>query len=224
MREEAQQLDSWAECNDMLLNGKKSQSLLICFSRNTPPLPLLSLGGEPVPFTSVAKGLGFIFDCKLSWHDHVQSLVSRASSRLHYLRLLTRQGMSVVDLVQIYLSLIRSVLEYGHELLVGCSKEQSDSIERVQKRALRIISLGGRRSVPNLPSLKERRDAAAVKLFKDMLKPEHPLHDLVPPQRCTATGRQLRNNQEFTLPKARTERLRGSFLHIAVKLYNKSVS
>ncbi|KAI8498246.1 hypothetical protein Bbelb_241900 [Branchiostoma belcheri] len=156
MREEALQLDSWAKCNDMLLNGKKSQCLLICFSRNIPLLPPLFLGGESVPFTSVAKGLGFIFDCKLSWNDHVQSLVSKASSRLHYLRLLTKQGMSVVDLVQIYLSLIRSVLEYGHVLLVGCSREQSDSIERVQKRALRIISLGGRRTVPNLPSLKER--------------------------------------------------------------------
>ncbi|KAI8491820.1 hypothetical protein Bbelb_306250 [Branchiostoma belcheri] len=175
--------------------------------------------------TSVAKGLGFIFDCKLSWNDHVQSLVSKASSRLHYLRLLTKQGMSVVNLVQIYLSLIRSVLEYGHVLLVGCSKEQSDSIERVQKRALRIISLGGRRSVPNLPSLKERREAAAVKLFKDMLKPDHPLHDLVPPpQRRTATGRNLRNNSAFTLPKARTERLRQSFLHTAVRLYNNSIS
>ncbi|CAH1247347.1 NPC1 [Branchiostoma lanceolatum] len=118
MSEEALQLDSWAECNDMLLNGKKSQSLLICFSRNIPLLPSLSLGGEPVPFSRVAKGLGFIFDCKLSWHDHVQSLVSKASSRLHYLRLLTKQGMCVADLVQIYLSLIRSVLEYGHVLLV----------------------------------------------------------------------------------------------------------
>ncbi|KAI8515792.1 hypothetical protein Bbelb_066050 [Branchiostoma belcheri] len=156
MREEALQLDSWAKCNDMLLNGKKSQCLLICFSRNIPLLPPLFLGGESVPFTSVAKGLGFIFDCKLSWNDHVQSLVSKASSRLHYLRLLTKQGMSVADLGQIYLSLIRSVLEYGHVLLVGCRKEQSDSIERVQKRALRIISLGGRRTVPNLPSLKER--------------------------------------------------------------------
>ncbi|CAH1259339.1 WDR91 [Branchiostoma lanceolatum] len=38
-----------------------------------------------------------------------------------YLRLLTKQGMSVEDLIQVYLSLIRPVLEYGHVLLVGCS-------------------------------------------------------------------------------------------------------
>ncbi|KAI8485360.1 hypothetical protein Bbelb_369240 [Branchiostoma belcheri] len=100
---------------------------------------------------------------------------------------------------QVYLSLIRPVLEYGHILLVGCNEEQSASMERVQKRALSIITCGGRRAVPNLPTLKERRESAAVNLFKAMLNPDHPLHDLVPPVRATATGRQLRNSNTFTL-------------------------
>ncbi|KAI8508900.1 hypothetical protein Bbelb_127480 [Branchiostoma belcheri] len=220
MTEEASQLDNWADRNDMLLNGKKSQMLLICFSRNAPVLPPLSLGGELVPVTTVAKGLGFIFDNKLSWREHVKSMVSKASSRLHYLRLLTKQGMSVQDLVQVYLSLIRPVLEYGHVLLVGCSEEQAASMERVQRRALRIISRGGRRSVPTLPSLKERREAAAVSLFKAMLNPEHPLHDLVPAQRQSVTGRSLRNSHNITVPHARTKRLQQSFLHYTIRLYN----
>ncbi|XP_019614341.1 PREDICTED: galactosylceramide sulfotransferase-like [Branchiostoma belcheri] len=220
MTEEASQLDNWADRNDMLLNGKKSQMLLICFSRNAPVLPPLSLGGELVPVTTVSKGLGFIFDNKLSWREHVKSMVSKASSRLHYLRLLTKQGMSVQDLVQVYLSLIRPVLEYGHVLLVGCSEEQAASMERVQRRALRIISRGGRRSVPTLPSLKERREAAAVSLFKAMLNPEHPLHDLVPAQRQSVTGRSLRNSHNITVPHARTKRLQQSFLHYTIRLYN----
>ncbi|KAI8483126.1 hypothetical protein Bbelb_391450 [Branchiostoma belcheri] len=147
-------------------------------------------------------------------------MVSKASSRLHYLRLLTKQGMSVQDLVQVYLSLIRPVLEYGHVLLVGCSEEQAASMERVQRRALRIISRGGRRSVPTLPSLKERREAATVSLFKAMLNPEHPLHDLVPAQRQSATGRSLRNSHNITVPHARTKRLQQSFLHYTIRLYN----
>ncbi|KAI8499739.1 hypothetical protein Bbelb_227900 [Branchiostoma belcheri] len=181
MSAEPTQLDTWAHHNDMLLNGKKSQSLLICFKRNIPAIPSLSLGGEPVPVTRTAKGLGFTFDSKLSFQDH-----------------------------------------YGHVLLVGCNEEQSASMERVQKRALRIISCGGRRAVPNLPTLKERRESAAVNLFKAMLNPDHPLHDLVPPERATATGRQLRNSNTFTLPKARTLRLKQSFIHCAVRLFNVS--
>ncbi|KAI8515652.1 hypothetical protein Bbelb_064650 [Branchiostoma belcheri] len=84
----------------------------------------------------------------------------------------------------IYLTLVRPVLEYGHVLLVGCSKEQELAIERVQRRALRIISLGGRRSVPDLPTLKSRREDAAVHLLQRMLQENHPLHDLVPPSRA----------------------------------------
>ncbi|CAH1243820.1 MDGA1 [Branchiostoma lanceolatum] len=38
--------------------------------------------------------------------------------------------MCVADLVQVYLSLIRPVLEYGHVLLVGCNEELSASMER----------------------------------------------------------------------------------------------
>ncbi|KAI8480771.1 Interferon induced with helicase C domain 1 [Branchiostoma belcheri] len=98
----------------------------------------------------------------------------------------------------------------------------STSMERVQKRAVRIISLGGKRTVPKLPSLKERREAAALKLFTAMIKPEHPLHDLVPPQRSTATGRCLRNDSAFTVPKARTERLKRSFVHCAVLVRNEA--
>ncbi|KAI8510564.1 hypothetical protein Bbelb_114800 [Branchiostoma belcheri] len=115
------------------------------------------------------------------------------------------------------------VLEYGHVLLVGCNKEQERLIERVQRRALRIISLGGRREVPPLPTLKERREVAAVKLLKNMLDEGHPLHDLVPPVRKTATGRTLRNGAALTVPAARTKRLKNSFLHKAIRLYNESL-
>ncbi|KAI8483405.1 hypothetical protein Bbelb_388680 [Branchiostoma belcheri] len=223
MSAEAARLDSWSSNNNMLLNGKKSQALHISFSRSIPVLPPLVLGGEAVPTTTVAKGLGFTFDNKLTWNDHIKSSVTKASSRLHYLRLLCKQGIDVDDLLQVYKSLIRPVLEYGNVLLVGCSAEQSRDIERVQKRALRIISCGGKRTVPYLPSLKERRELAAITLLKNMMKPEHPLHELVPPQRLTSTGRRLRNHDNISLPLARTERLRKSFLYTAVRLYNETL-
>ncbi|KAI8513704.1 hypothetical protein Bbelb_080280 [Branchiostoma belcheri] len=124
---------------------------------------------------------------------------------------------------KIYLALVRPVLEYGHVLLVGCSKEQELAIERVQRRAMRIISLGGKRSVLDLPTLKSRREDAAVHLFQRMLQEDHPLHDLVPPTRSGATGRSLRNSGTISLPKARTKTLSNSFLHCAVRLYNKTI-
>ncbi|KAI8490991.1 hypothetical protein Bbelb_314100 [Branchiostoma belcheri] len=107
---------------------------------------------------------------------------------------------------------------------VDRDRQQERLIERVQRRALRIVSMGGRREVPVLPTLKERRELAAVKLLKNMLEEDHPLHDLVPPARTRATGRTLRNATAITVPAARTQRLKNSFLHQAIRLYNKSVA
>ncbi|KAJ8381297.1 hypothetical protein SKAU_G00020750 [Synaphobranchus kaupii] len=42
----------------------------------------------------------------------------------------------------------QGVLEYGHVLLVGCSKGQEEELERVQRRALKIISRRGIRAAP----------------------------------------------------------------------------
>ncbi|KAI8520411.1 hypothetical protein Bbelb_001650, partial [Branchiostoma belcheri] len=198
VEDESSHLNSWAEDNKMTLNGGKSLLLQICFSRSVPIPPTITLGGQPVPSVDCAKGLGFLIDKDLTFNEQVNSMISNASRRLHYLRLLTKQGTSVTDLIQIYLALVRPVLEYGHVLLVGCSKEQELAIERVQRRALRIISLGGRRSVPDLPTLKSRREDAAVHLFQRMLQEDHPLHDLVPPSRSGATGRTLRNSSTIS--------------------------
>ncbi|KAI8491356.1 hypothetical protein Bbelb_309890 [Branchiostoma belcheri] len=93
--------------------------------------------------------------------------------------------------------------------------------KEVQRRALKIISLGGRRNFPDLPTLRERRELAAVKLLKRMLSPDHPLHDLVPGARSDSTGRCLRNSGGITVPKARTNRLYNSFIHCTIRLSRK---
>ncbi|KAI8513649.1 hypothetical protein Bbelb_079730 [Branchiostoma belcheri] len=178
LEDESSHLDSWADTNNMLLNGKKSQLLQICLCRSVPSPPRLTLGGVCVPWVNSAKGLGFILDKNLTLQEQVMFMVQKASRRLHYLRLLCKQGTSVADLFLVYLALVRPVLEYGHVILVGCSKEQERAMERVQRRALRIISRGGRRDVPEVPTLKSRREDAAVKLFTQMLREDHPLHDL----------------------------------------------
>ena len=69
-------------------------------------------------------------------------IVTKASKRLHILRDLKRGGIPSSDLILIYYyALIRSVLEYcciaWHNGLPGYL---ADSIERVQRRAMNIIS------------------------------------------------------------------------------------
>ncbi|KAI8503824.1 hypothetical protein Bbelb_187950 [Branchiostoma belcheri] len=49
---------------------------------------------------------------------------------------------------------------------------------------------------------KKQVSVEPVKLLKDMLDEGHPLHDLVPPARTTATERTLRNGTALTVPAA----------------------
>ena len=55
--------------------------------------------------------------------------------------MLKKYGAPVKDLLKFYCSVIRSVLEYGDILWHGgLTLSQSQDIERIQKRALRIIT------------------------------------------------------------------------------------
>ena len=78
---------------------------------------------------------------KLKWDLHINEVVAKASKRLHILRVRKRCGVPPADLLKVYFALIRSVLEYccpvWHNALPV--KLLDSIVERVQKRALRII-------------------------------------------------------------------------------------
>ena len=154
---------------------------------------------------------------------HIQNAVKTASKRLHYLTVMARHGLPPEDLVSIYTTLIRPCLEYSSVLMVGCNKKQQAELERVQRRACKIITRRAGNISQPLPSLQSRREEAAVKLVRDMHDQEHPLHDLLPPTRGSRTGRTLRNQHRLAdpEPKAKTNRLKNSTLHTAVRLYNE---
>jgi hypothetical protein len=97
-------------------------------------------------------------------------------------------------------------LEYGGVLLVGCSKKQQAQLDKVQRRALRIISRGEAVQPQNMHPL------------------DHPLMFMLPPKRDNCTSRLLRNSDELSCKTARTNHLRNGPLPTAVRLYKKSSS
>ena len=86
---------------------------------------------------------------------------------------------------QIYLTMIRSVLDYAcqvwHSSLSGT---QNDKLESIQRRALRVIypDLSYARALTRsgLPTLFSHRENLSKAFFKDMLSPSHSLHHLLP--------------------------------------------
>ncbi|CAH3022045.1 unnamed protein product [Porites evermanni] len=91
----------------------------------------------------------------------------------------------------------------------------SEELERIQKRALRIIfPYAGYNSAlkeAGIPSLYDRRVSLSSDLFNDIvLDINHKLAGLLPPK--AEHHRQLRSNRKFNVPVCKTDRLKKSFI------------
>ena len=138
-------------------------------------------------------------------------------------------GASKDDLKSFYCATIRSIVEYGAQIWHGnLTNEQHDAIERIQKRALRIIYPGLKYDEAlekgKLKSLKQRRNDLCVELIKSMMQPSHILHRLLPEQnsdmKCIATRSSGKEIYNF---HCRTERFKGSPIVFAITKYNERI-
>ena len=80
------------------------------------------------------------------WDDHVATVVSKAAKRLWFLKKLKRASVSVDDLVHYYLLPVcyptstRICIAYRYAVWhPAVTKEQTQSLENIQRRALQII-------------------------------------------------------------------------------------
>ena len=76
----------------------------------------------------------------LSWSVHINSITSKASKRLYFLKQLKRAGVPQNQLLHFYTAVLRPVLKYAapvwHHLI---NRTQAQQLETIQKRAIHII-------------------------------------------------------------------------------------
>ena len=124
----------------MNLNPEKCKIMTICPLKTKPVSPMLSINNLPLEAVSSYKVLGLTLCDTLKWNDNTNEIVSKASKRLHILRVLKRAGVPPVDLVTIYSALVRSVLEYSSVVWATClPRFLIDQLEAIQKRALLFV-------------------------------------------------------------------------------------
>ena len=160
--------------------------------------------------------------CRVSGEISCQTFIS--------VKVLKSYNAPVQDLKLFYTSVIRSILEYCAQVWHGnLTKDQSRDLERIQKRAVRIIFPGLTYDEAllkcNLVTLESRREEMCLKLIESMHDPNHKLHSLLPNKvedirdRITrASGERLYNF------KCRTERYKNSPIVYAIDRYNLKLS
>ena len=106
-------VNSSASSNDMRLNPSKCKEVIINFSHAHEPPPVLSIDGAPLDRVECHKVPGLTLQSNLKWNTFSEHITSKASKRLHILRVLKRNSVHVTQPLIVYTALVRSVLEYS---------------------------------------------------------------------------------------------------------------
>ena len=120
----------------------------------------------------------------LTWNEHVTHIVKKGSKRLYAKRALKKCRLTDRQLILVYCSIIRSVLEYASPTWADLTQYLSDQIESIQKRGLKIIfpSLRYEDALKKsgLILLRQRREDACITFLKRSYSSSDLLRNLVP--------------------------------------------
>ena len=119
MQQELNCISNRCDQNYMQLNPKKFKELRVNFRPGFPELRQLTIDKTTLETVSRHKLLGCQFENYSKWNKHVDFIATKAARRLCSIRTLKRSGVPEDDLISIYTSLIRSIMDYGYAVLYG---------------------------------------------------------------------------------------------------------
>ena len=113
--------------------------------------------------------MGLWIDDNMKWNTNTEKIVEKAAKRLFLLKVLKSYNASTSDMKNFYMAVIRPRLEYGAQVWNGgITKDQSKEIERIQRRALKIIY-----KEDDYDKCLQKRDQMCIQLIKSMSNSDH---------------------------------------------------
>jgi hypothetical protein len=198
-------IDQWATTWSMRFNHSKTSAML--FNHPDSTHPNIIFAGHHVKVVQTHKHLGFTISEDLSYTPHIDTICRKAASEIFLLKRLSLTCHNRTILQRVYKSFILPVFEYASPAWTGLSVTDKNRLERLQRRAVRII-LGLPYTHPltdqeysNAPIslLNYRRTYASAcygyKLINHLLPPK--LDRLIP---CYTDHRYPTRNPSRTLP------------------------
>lgn len=194
LQEDLDSLSNWSEKWQLPFNVSKCKILHI--GKNN-PCRRYKMNGKQLEYVEEENDLGVIVDKELKFHKQTAAAVKKANCSLG----LIKKSFALLDhktLPLLYKSLVRPHLEYGNVAWGPFYKEDAKLVERVQKRATKIIPklkamrYEDRLRNLNLPSLQHRRRRGdmifAYKIMTDKVK-------INPRDLFTTSNRTMRGHQ-----------------------------
>ena len=141
MQEELNKMIQYCTENSMRINHEKTKVVLFNTSRKYDFPPKLSvLDDVYLEVVEEFKLLGVIFQSNLRWQANTDFICKKAYSRLWMLRRLKTLGANIEEILDVYFTQVRCVLEMAVVVWEpGLNQAQHKQIERVQKCAFYVI-------------------------------------------------------------------------------------
>ena len=219
------QLQAWSERNVLLFNQSKCKYMTIS-RKFSPPLPnmCLNISGRPLLKVDHYKYLGVWISHDLSWSKHIEEMCRNACKQVGIIYRQFYGHSSLECLRQLYISLVRSKLEYAAPVWDPHQKINSHKIEKVQKFALKMCTKLWNRNYDSLLdtvdllSLSTRRLYLKLSYLYQVINgfPDPPLERRVCPLNLRST-----KNIQFERPICRTNAYANSFFPKAISVWNE---
>ncbi|MCG7877652.1 MAG: reverse transcriptase family protein [Candidatus Thiodiazotropha endolucinida] len=221
----------WSERNMLPIHYGKSTCMSLGTRQKLDKAGRLNLKIDDVQINQVSsqKLLGLYIDETISWNPHIDHLCSVITSKISLLKQLSSYVPTNIQKM-FYQSYILPIIDYGSLSWGSTSNNNIDRINKLQKRAARII-LKADFTTPSAEMFEQLGWMSvasrinynkAVFTYKALnnLTPSY-ISDLLKPTTQTH-NRKLRSsdNGSLTLPRASTALYSGSFSWSATKLWN----
>lgn len=170
----------------------------------------------PLKVVSSYRYLGVIISSKLTWNDHIESIIASANKTLAYLRRNFSRAPQALTLL-LYKTLIRSKVEYAasvwdlfhNNLIYSLEMVQNNSAHFIMSNYARTTSVTYMKSSLELPSLASRRKIHRLCLFHRIFH-HRSLHDdfIFPPQYVSS---RIDHRHKVAVPFCKTSTFQYSF-------------
>lgn len=141
----------WADRNGMVFNPSKSVAMIISRLPKHRLPRFVTFRGTNIPFAAIHCHLGITLSDDLKFTHHILSICSRVNKELFVLRRLSYHLPNEHTLLlKLYKAYILPHMEYGSIVFAGIGTILAETIERLQRKAVRIVlRIAQRDPLPN---------------------------------------------------------------------------
>jgi hypothetical protein len=139
-------MKAWCERWNIKINEEKIRAIYITH-RNGPPNSPLTLNGRNIPFVNSVKYLGVIFDKRMRWRLHIETIEAKAfRTFIRIYSLFKSKRLSTNIKLTLHKALIRSVMTYACPAWEFAAESHLLELQRLQNKVLRTIGNFPRRT------------------------------------------------------------------------------